>query len=286
MLRADGGYDPDGRVDDVAYLLNIAGIARAHLADEDLVRRAHALAYRPDDAEGGVVAVGGGEHAEALGEHGGEYHLHARLAVASRHADDAQRGHPGEALFRVVYIMTVYELLQGRIYRVSQQHEIGRGERDESAEHHDVGPVALVEVSEDEHREADYRERREKALYTRRRDEGLFRLFREIEKAYDEVYRRGYEHADAAPLQQGRDRQRCPHRPDEDVEYVFRHPFALDVGLIGIELEHVHRAVQEHRHAEQPAYREHAEADIVRHFPTSRKLSSTRPKSSGASRKE
>ena len=121
MLGADRSDDAVVGVDQVADLFDVVDAARAHFADKYLVCGLKVLSYRPYYAECGVEVTGCDEDTVFALEKRLQVVLDARLAVASRDADDRELGHPLEDAFRVVDVVLIYKKLHRAVDEIRDE---------------------------------------------------------------------------------------------------------------------------------------------------------------------
>ncbi len=107
MLWSYGSDNSCGGFHEVAYLLDVAGLLRAHLHDEYFVVWLEHFADCAYHAEGSVVAAGGHKGFVAFRQYALHIVLSGCFSVAAGDAYYFQRGHSFEALAGVVVISFV-----------------------------------------------------------------------------------------------------------------------------------------------------------------------------------
>ena len=135
MLGTDRGDDAVVGVHEVADLLDVVDSARAHFADKDLVCGLKVLSYRPYYAECGVEVAGCDEDTVFALQKRLQVVFDARLAVASRDADDSKIGHPLEDALRVVDVVLIDKKLHRAVDEIRDEvdADLGRYEEHEYA---------------------------------------------------------------------------------------------------------------------------------------------------------
>ena len=110
MLRANGGNDTVLRLYDIAYLLYLADILRAHLTQEYFVRGVKLTSYHLYNTHCCIVAFGSHQHIVFCSEQFFKIELCAGLAVATRKSHYGQHGKLVYYPLGVIDIMTVYHI--------------------------------------------------------------------------------------------------------------------------------------------------------------------------------